>query len=768
MKGFVLQPTYKLEGGRPVVLIYGKLQDGASFLVRDSRARAYFYIRLSDAPRAAALGARLVEETPPRRTMAGEPVVRVELERPQQAPELRDRLVAQGVPCFEADIRFAYRYLIDRGIRASLEIEGPCVPGDGVDRIFTDPEIRPAAWSPALRVLSLDIETDPQVRRLLSVALVGCGAREVLLLAGEGRSCPPGAVACAGEREILRRLMERVRQLDPDVITGWNLVDFDLAVLDGFARRYGLTLALGRGPEPMRLRRARSRYVPSEAWIPGRVVLDGIHLLRTTYVRLESYALDAAAREILGKRKTIRGPNRAEEILRLFHEDLPGFVAYNLRDAELVLEILDKLHLVELAVERSRLTGLPLERTGASVAAFDFLYLSELHKRRIVAPTAALEEPPGEPTLGGHVLEPRPGLCRHVIVLDFKSLYPSIIRTFNIDPLGRLAEDAPREGAIVAPNGAAFRRDPGILPSLLDELFPRREAALRSGDRVAAQAIKILMNSFYGVLGTPACRFASPALANAITSFGREILRWTKRRIERRGLRVLYGDTDSLFVLSGEDDPAAARRLGERLAAELTQELARHVRARWGVASRLELEFEKLYVKLLLPHLRRGKAGARKRYAGYVEGGGVEFTGLEVVRRDWTPLARRVQRELYERLFQDRPVEDYLRQVVADLRAGKLDQELVYRKALRKPLEAYTASTPPHVAAARKMQGEPGGLVHYTMTTRGPEPAEERRAPLDYEHYVQKQIRPVAEPVLELLGLDFERVIGEAHQARLF
>ena len=102
------------------------------------------------------------------------------------------------------------------------------------------------------------------------------------------------------------------------------------------------------------------------------------------------------------------------------------------------------------------------------------------------------------------------------------------------------------------------------------------------------------------------------------------------------------------------------------------------------------------------------------------------------------------------------------------LRAGKLDDQLVYRKALRKPLDSYTASTPPHVAAARRMSGRPGRVIRYVITTAGPEPAGERRSPLDHEHYVQKQVRAVAAPVLEQLGLEFDRVVGDDTQLRLF
>ncbi len=771
-RGFILQPTYRVEAGRPVVHLYGRLDSGETFLVRDAREVPHFYVRASDAARARELGASPL--TPAgKRTLRGEPVVRVEVALPADSPALRDRLFAAGIPCYEADVPFATRYLVDRGIRGSLEIEGESRAGEGVSRVFEDPDVRPSDWTPAPSVLSFDIETDPRASRLLAVSLHGCGASEMLLLAPPGRRLPPAAQGFDSERRLIEAFCRRVRQLDPDVLTGWNVVDFDLAVLSRIADRCGARLELGRGPGPVRVIPAAPGRGASRATVPGRVVLDGIQLLRGAFVRMEDYSLDAVAREVLGEGKLVaaRGLDRAEEILRLYEEDLARFVEYGLADARLALDVVRRLELVELAVERSRLTGMPLDRVASSVAAFDFLYLSELGRRGVVAPTVRAPGEPAAPTTGGHVLEPQPGVHANVIVLDFKSLYPSIIRTFQVDPLGYVPEPRQGDDVLVAPNGAAFRREPGILTLLLDELFPRREAAKREGDAVASQAIKILMNSFYGVLGTPACRFHEPALANAITSFGREILLWSKSRIESCGYRVLYGDTDSLFVLSGVEDPAEARRAGQRLAEIVTRDLADHVRQRWRVASRLELKFEALYLKLLLPAARHGTAGARKRYAGLVETEGERrtvFVGMEVVRRDWTELAKRVQRELYERLFADRPVEGYLLQVIADLRAGRLDPQLVYRKALRKGLDEYTATTPPHVAAARKMQAEPGRLVAYVMTTEGPEPASDRRHPLDYEHYVEKQVRPVAEPVLSLLGLDFDRLLGHGAQARLF
>jgi DNA polymerase II len=767
-RGFILQPTHRIENGRPLVHLYGRLEEGRPFLVRDGRAVPHFYVTAREAAKARELGA--VRQTPTDQvTLAGEPVVRVELDTPSDAPPLRDRLAAGGVASCEADVRFAARYLIDRGLRGSVEISGKPREVPGLGLVFDDPDVGPGEWTPTLSVLSLDIETDPQAQRLLSVGLHGCGASEVLLLTPAGASCPGGARGFPTERALLTGFALRVRDLDPDVLTGWNVVDFDLAVLARLAAAHGVSLEFGRGPGALRLRASGFARGAAQASVPGRIVLDGIQLLRSSFIRMDDYGLDAVARSVLGEGKTLHAAGKAAEILRLFEQDRPRFVEYNRTDARLALEILEKKRLVELSVARSQLTGLPPDRVAGSIAAFDLLYLSELKRHRVVAPSVR-DAPASEPQGGGHVLESLPGLYTNVVVLDFRSLYPSLIRTFEIDPWSLALARAGATGAdnIVAPNGAAFSRRKAILGAILDELMPRREAARRAGDEVKSHAIKILMNSFYGVLGTPSCRFYDPRLANAITSFGRELLLWCKGRIEQGGGRVLYGDTDSLFVETGIADVAAARRFGQDLAARLTGELSAHIAERWRVESRLDLVFERLYRRLCLPAMRHDATGARKRYAGLVDGpdgARLVFTGMEAVRSDWTALAKTVQRELYARLFADEGVLEYLTDVVKRLRAGEFDDQLVYRKALRKPPAAYTSTTPPHVAVARG-RGQKRGRVAYVITTAGPRPAGDARAPLDYEHYLGRQIGAVAEPVLSLLGLDMERVLGR--QLRLF
>lgn len=781
-RGVILQASYRVvtqPAGRraPVVHLYGRLEDGRTFLVRDDRQQPHFYVRTADAVRARVAGGYEPKPTA-KRDFSGSPVSQVVVDIPSDVPGVRDRLHNHGIDTFEADVRFPVRYLIERGIKGACAIEGttvPGAPGVGVDLIFDNPQLTPAQLKVEPRVLSFDIETDPKAERLLAISLYGAQLDEVLIVDGSDRPMPERATRCVDERAALSAFCERIREFDPDVLTGWNTIDFDFTVLQRIATRLRHPFILGRDAGELRIRRAEGYFGSGQATIPGRLVLDGIDLLRGAFVRMEDYSLDAVARAVLGEGKALESNarDRLAEIIHNYRHRLPAFALYARTDARLAYDIVRKLDLVRLAFARSQLAGMTPDRVAASIASFDFVYLTELEKRGIVAPTVRSDDSRVFAAQhGGHVLEPVAGLHRNVWVFDFKSLYPNIIRTFNIDPLSYVAEPEAAADLVQTPGGA-FRREPAILPGLLDDLFPRREAAKKSGDNVAAHAIKILMNSFYGVLGTSACRFYNPALANSITGSGKEVLLWSKQWFEEAGFRVLYGDTDSLFVGSGSQTPPPQQ--GPQLAAELNVQLARYIQARWGVQSRLELEFEKTYLRLILPHARHSTRGASKRYAGLVQTGdssAVEFVGMEVVRSDWTALAKQVQRELYQRLFTDQPVDVYLSDIVKTVRAGALDKLLVYRKSLRKGADTYTATTPPHVAAARK-SAQPVGkalgkkVIEYVMTTGGPEPLDNIQHPPDREHYVAKQIRPVAEPVLATLGLDFDAVIGDGRQAEL-
>lgn len=269
--------------------------------------------------------------------------------------------------------------------------------------------------------------------------------------------------------------------------------------------------------------------------------------------------------------------------------------------------------------------------------------------------------------------------------------------------------------------------------------------------------------------GTTACRFFDPRLASSITMRGHQIMRQTKALIEAQGYDIIYGDTDSTFVwLKGAHSEEEAAKIGRAL--------VQHVNAWWAetlqkqrLTSALELEYETHFCRFLMPTIRGADTGSKKRYAGLIQEGDKQrmvFKGLETVRTDWTPLAQQFQQELYLRIFRNEPYQEYVRQTIDKLMAGELDARLVYRKRLRRPLSEYQRNVPPHVRAARladeenQKRGRPlqyqnRGTIKYVWTTNGPEPLDYQRSPLDYEHYLTRQLQPVAEGILPFIEDNF-------------
>jgi DNA polymerase-2 len=763
-RGFVLTPTYRVRAGRPSVHLWSVLESGEPALIVDDRLTPYCFVRTRDAE--AVRGAQVIPTD--LTTFAGEPVSRVEVPTPADLPHLRRRLAGIGVECFEADLRFADRFLIDRDVRGAFAVDGPYETRPGVGRVYTNPTLTPATFLPTLRTLSLDIETSLDGAKLWSIAVAGHGGERVWMVYDRPVD---GAEVVPDEATCLDRFLAHVRAVDPDVLTGWNVCDFDLTVLLRIAHRHGRTLALGRGTEELVLQRDQSFTREARAVLEGRIVLDGLALLRSAYLRLDDYRLETAARARLGKGKLLGPDHRGAAIADAYAHAPSHLAAYNLEDARLVLELLERTHLVELTVRRSAMTGMQLDRVSAQIAAVDSLYLRALRKRGRVAPSVDGSRAADAPGItGGLVLESRPGLYRNILVFDFKSLYPSLIRTFDIDPLTHVADPALGADVRRTPSGAAFRRDePGTRPELVARLWEERAVAKAAGDAIGAQATKILMNSLFGVLGAPASRLFSPAVANAITVAGQHVIRLAAAAAEAEGASVVYGDTDSLFLDVGEPDTARAEVRGRRLRAIIEAAVARSLEAEFGVKSWLELEFEKVYARFFMPEVRGGATGSKKRYAG-LTGDAVEIVGLEAVRRDWSEVARHFQRELLALVLRDRPVSDFVRTFVADLRAGAFDDRLAYRKAVRKPLESYTKTTPAHVKAARKRSdGDDGRIVTYVVTRAGPEPEGSLTAPPDHEHYVTQQLKPIADAVLRFLdGPDFDDLAGLRRQLSLF
>ncbi len=809
-RGFVLHATERTHGGRTEINLFGRLESGETFAVVERRMSPFFHVRADDEAQARALASAARGSAALRpggvTAMDGAALVRIECPTTAGAQALRDALHVAGVRTYEADVKLSSQYLMDRHVHGAVQIDGAWKKGRRVSRVYENPEVSAARVEPRLSVLSLDIETDARAEAVYAVGLAfqapdGRATSAEVFLNGQG----PAEVRCYPSEEVmLAAVRARVVELDPDIITGWNLVDFDIRVLSRRFAALGVPFDIGRSDlNASFLDREDSdgvtRWRRSRAIVPGRQVLDGMWLVRLAGMGLEDYRLETVAQEVLGRGKRIEerpGETRTAAVERLYREDPQSLCAYCREDTMLVLEILRHEGLLDLAISKSLLIGTALEQTWMSVASFEFLYMEHLHERGIAAPTLGIDQDMLDRAPGGGIITPRAGLFRNVLSFDFKSLYPSIMRTFNIDPLTRLrgaATAASAGGPITAPNGAQFSREPGILPGILDRFFESREQARQRGDRNAVYAYKIVMNSFYGVLGTPGCRFAASALAGAITTFGQHILYWARDVVAAAGHEVLYGDTDSLFVLSGKDDDVEALAArGAELAALVNGKLGEYVTTTWGVTSRMELEFEGMLRRFFLPPMRTGVSGgddgeeegeSRGRAKGYAglavskdDSGAVverlEVKGLEAIRHDWTPLAQELQREILALVFHDTAageIGDRVRGLLKDLRAGRCDGLLAYRKSLRKPVEAYTKSSPPHARAAALLPPEERtGLIRYVWTADGPQPESRRTAALDYEHYVQKQVRPIVESIAPYIGLETDSLFAAGGQLGLF
>jgi DNA polymerase-2 len=318
------------------------------------------------------------------------------------------------------------------------------------------------------------------------------------------------------------------------------------------------------------------------------------------------------------------------------------------------------------------------------------------------------------------------------------------------------------------------------LPDIIQELWQARDKAKLEKNKALSQAIKIIMNSFYGVLGTPGCRIHDSRLTSSITKRSHELIQHTVNLIEDEGYTVIYGDTDSVFVsLNCAVDNASADIVGNRLITMVNNYWKDYLADTFGITSCLEMEYETHFSKFFMPTIRGSEKGSKKRYAGLVvDAQGKQqliYKGLETVRTDWTELAREFQQELYQRIFNNQPYEEYIRSVVDALRSGRFDDRLIYRKRLRQKLSDYLKNIPPHAQAAIKAEqifadyNQPSrykraGWIEYVITVNGPETLECHSSALNYEHYIEKQLTPIADTILAAFGSSMESIFQDQYE----
>ena len=768
-RGFILTRHWR-DTPRGVELEFWLVTDDQPIQLRVQSQQALFFCRHIDQPVIESLIGQLstVRIQPlDLKTRDGEAVIGVYFSTQRQLRECRDTLTAKSISVWEADIKPTDRFLMERFVTSSVAFTAQSSLQQKKQYAMGLAEkIKASDYLPNLSVISLDIETSLDADQLFSIGIYSKETALVFMVNEAADVIENDASTIryfSTEKKCLQAFLQWLSDYDPDVIIGWHIVQFDCWVLSQLFQKWRLPFTLGRANQTAYWREdsqhAGRRYIQC----PGRMVLDGIELLRMAFYSFENFSLQFVAQQLLGESKLIEEDNRGEAIQTLYESDQLALAKYNLKDCELVWRIFEKTDLLNFAIARSRLTGLAMDRMGGSVASFDYVYLPRLHRSGFIAPNLGeLESDVVSP--GGYVMRSKPGIYQNILVLDFKSLYPSIIRTFSVDPCAfwqaQLSSNKTYAKKTPGFNGAEFECEAALLPDIIAALWQERDQAKKNNNQPLSQAIKIIMNSFYGVLGSTGCRFFDPRVCSSITLRGHEIIQKSREWIENQGVQVIYGDTDSVFVWLGNDcSSLAAQKQGEQLAHGLNHWWQRFLKETYNIPSYLEIEFETHYRHFFMPTIRNSEEGSKKRYAGLVGEGEKEalvFKGLETVRNDWTELAKVFQKSLYFKIFKKEPFRDLIIQTVDALMAGDLDNDLIYRKRLRRPLFAYSKSNPPHVKACRFLYEQTGvqlgqgDYIEYVITINGPEPVKHRLSAIDYHHYLEKQLRPIADSILVL------------------
>ncbi len=241
----------------------------------------------------------------------------------------------------------------------------------------------------------------------------------------------------------------------------------------------------------------------------------------------------------------------------------------------------------------------------------------------------------------------------------------------------------------------------------------------------------------------------------------------TKKFIEDMGHKVIYGDTDSIFIKFNFEfkNLEEKKEFGKKIQNEINVYFENYVKKEFKQKSYLNIEFEKIYSKFFI--------ASKKRYVGFDEiTNKIKYVGMEAIRGDWTELAQNFQMNLINQIFggnSKQKIEEFILEEIKKLESGKYDNLLIYTKKITKQLNEYTKMTPPHVKAAREIKNLQGRVVKYIMTKDGPKHISliDNNTKYDYKHYIEKQLKGVSDDILEAIKIDFDKVVFSTQQQSL-
>ncbi|KAJ6737291.1 DNA polymerase CATALYTIC SUBUNIT [Salix viminalis] len=748
-----------------------------------------------------------------------------------------DGLGMKNFLTYESNVLFALRFMIDCNVVGGNWIEVPAGKYRKTSKSLSNCQLEfDCLYSELIshaaegefskmapfRILSFDIECagrkghfpepthDPVIQVANLVTLQGEDqpfVRNIMTL----NSCSPivgvDVMSFETEREVLIAWKEFIREVDPDIIIGYNICKFDLPYLIERAA----TLGIAEFPVLGRIRNSRVRIKDAtfssrqygtreskEVTVEGRVQFDLLQVMQRDY-KLSSYSLNSVSAHFLSEQKEDVHHSIISDLQNGNAETRRRLAVYCLKDAYLPQRLLDKLMLIYNYVEMARVTGVPLSfllSRGQSIKVLSQL-LRKAKEKNLVIPNVK-RAGSEEKYEGATVLEPKAGFYENPIAtLDFASLYPSIMMAYNlcyctlVTPEDVRKLNLPPECVNKTPSGETFVKSnlqKGILPEILEELLTARkrakadlkkakdpfEKAVLDGRQLA---LKISANSVYGFTGATVAQLPCLEISSSVTSYGRQMIEHTKKLVEDKftmlggyehNAEVIYGDTDSVMVQFGVSTVEAAMKLGREAAEYISGTFIKPI----------NLEFEKVYYPYLLI--------SKKRYAGLLWTNPDRFDkmdtkGIETVRRDNCLLVKNLVTECLHKILIDRDVPSaiqFVKNTISDLLMNRMDLSLlVITKGLTKTGDDYEVKAA-HVTLAERMRKRDaatapnvGDRVPYVIVkgAKGAKAFEksedpiyvlENNIPIDPQYYLENQI---SKPLLRI----FEPILKNASKELL-
>jgi len=784
IKFWLLDIAYTIEKGKPQVELWGIDERGNRILIIDKIFRPYFYaiprkdanidtliqqIKKLSTSKSPILKIEKVE-----RKFFGKPLAALRLmcQNPKDVPGYRDAVIKiRDIDSYlEADIRYSIRYLIDNQLIPCgwhlVDVEE--IPNDKkyqVDKIYIakkPPVPTGETFFPELRIMSFDIECYnpkgvpiPDRDPIIIISVITSSGIKKQFLAEDH-----------GDVNLIKEFVNFIKEFDPDIIVGYNSNRFDWPYLMERAARLGVKLDIGRN------RGEPHTSVYGHISIAGRANMDLLDYAEELY-EVKVKTLENVA-EYLGVMKTEERTiiNKLKIAEYWDHEDKrKELLKYAMEDAESTFGIAEEA--LPFAMQLSSIVGLPLDQVLAAAVGFrvEWHLMRHAYLDGELAPNRV--ERKHIPYKGGLVLKPKMGIHENVIVYDFSALYPNLMIRYNISPDTYVPpdEDVPPEEVYVAPevNHRFLKSPPGLYKRALTKLLKAREEIRQKMKQLdprsleyklldnRQRAIKVIANATYGYAGWIGARWYIKPVAEATTAWGRETIKKTIEIAKKLGLTVIYGDTDSVFLKYEPDKIEKFEKMVEK-------ELG------------LDIKPDKIYKRVFFTE-------AKKRYAGLLKDGRIDAVGLEVVRGDWSEIAREVQEKVIEIVIREKSPEkaaNYVRDVIKQLKEKKVPYEqLVIWKTLTRKLEEYKVEAA-HVMAAKKLLEaggtlEVGDKIGYVIV-KGEGKLADKAVPhnmadyddIDIEYYINKQIIPAALRILEGFGYDEKQLKTGERQVSLF